>query len=113
MRQAGWLDDRRRRVRDRAKSCESERDAASRGPQSAARIECRGRNWYPTGKAPRAPVTSIRGEHVVGVLAAHAPLTEVGVHAAIERLAPGVASKAAVAAEVKRMRAERLRAQSR
>ena len=63
--------------------------------------------WYPTGKKPRMPVKAIR-ERISEALAAHAPLSAAGIHAAIERTAPGVVTKAVVATEVTRMRDEGL-----
>ena len=49
-------------------------------------------------KAPAKPETI--PERVTAVLAAHGPLNAAGVHAAIERDAPGVVSKGSVAAAV-------------
>ncbi len=57
--------------------------------------------------APRARAKTLR-ERVAEVLAAPAPLNVAGVHAAIERTAPGVANRNTVAAAVSEMLARGL-----
>jgi len=63
--------------------------------------------WHPTGKTPLTPIKSTR-ERITEALAAHAPMNVAGIHAAVERTSPGVATKEAIAAEIERMRAEGL-----
>jgi hypothetical protein len=60
------------------------------------------RRRAPTLKAPLRDRKTVR-TYVTEALAKHAPLNAAGIHAAIDRVAPGVTSKGSVAAEVSLM----------
>jgi hypothetical protein len=53
----------------------------------------------PVGAAPRKTAR----EHIVNALSQHAPMNAAGIHAAIERSAPGAFTKSTIAAELSLM----------